>query len=152
MKKLIAALLVLFGSLAFSGCTSTSEDIVIENAWVRSSEYSDHVGGMTGIFAKLTNNTDQDITLTGGTAEISDMVQTHEVVDGMMRETEGGIVVPAGETITLEPGGLHVMLMNLKKPILAGDKINFTFKTDRGEQSFELTAKESAGGDEEYNH
>lgn len=152
MKKILAALLVLIGSFAFSGCTSTNEDIVIENAWVRSSEYSDHVGGMTGIFAKLTNNTDHDITLTGGSTDISDMVQTHEVVDGMMRETEGGIVVPAGETITLEPGGLHVMLMNLKKPILAGDKINFTFKTDHGEQAFELTAKESAGGDEEYSH
>lgn len=151
MKKILAGLLILLGLFAFSGCTSTNQDIVIENAWVRSSEYSDHVGGMTGIFAKLTNNTDRDITLTGGSAEISEMVQTHEVVDGMMR-TESGIVVPAGETITLEPGGLHVMLMNLKKPILAGDKIIFTFKTDHGEQAFELTAKESAGGDEEYNH
>ena len=42
------------------------------------------------------------------------------------------------------------MLMDLKRPILSGDKINFTFKTDHGEQTFELTAKVSAGGDEDY--
>lgn len=151
MKKIIAALLVLFGSFALSGCSATNNDIVITDAWVRSSEYSDHVGGMTGIFAKLTNNTDHDITLVGGSTDIAPMVQTHEVVDGMMQEREGGIVVPAGETVTLEPGGLHVMLMNLKEPILSGDTVKFTFKTDHGEQSFDLTAKPAEGGDENYN-
>lgn len=150
MRKIIVALLVLFGSFALSGCSSTSNDIVISDAWVRSSEYSDHVGGMTGIFATLTNNTDHDITLVGGSTDIAPIVQTHEVVDGMMQEKKGGIVVPARQTVTLEPGGLHVMLMNLKKAIVSGDKINFTFKTDHGEQSFELTAKPSAGGDEHY--
>jgi copper(I)-binding protein len=150
MRKIIAALLVLLGSFALSGCSSTNNDLVITDAWVRSSEYSDHVGGMTGIFAKLTNNTDHDITLVGGSTDIAPMVQTHEVVDGMMQEKKGGIVVAAGQTVTLEPGGLHVMLMDLKRPILSGDKINFTFKTDHGEQTFELTAKVSAGGDEDY--
>ncbi|MEN9731192.1 MAG: hypothetical protein RL488_502 [Actinomycetota bacterium] len=150
MRKIMAALLVLLGSFALSGCSSTNNDLVITDAWVRSSEYSDHVGGMTGIFAKLTNNTDHDITLVGGSTDIAPMVQTHEVVDGMMQEKKGGIVVAAGETVTLEPGGLHIMLMDLKKPILSGDKITFTFKTDHGEQTLELTAKASAGGDENY--
>ena len=107
MRKIIAALLVLLGSFALSGCSSTNNDLVITDAWVRSSEYSDHVGGMTGIFAKLTNNTDHDITLVGGSTDIAPMVQTHEVVDGMMQEKKGGIVVAAGQTVTLEPRHAH---------------------------------------------
>ena len=152
MKKIIALVVAAFAVIGLSGRSTTAEDLTITNAWVRASEYSDHVGGMTGIFAELTNNTDHDITLTGGETEIAPMVQTHEVVDGMMQERKGGIVVKAHETVTLEPGGLHVMLMDLVKPIVVGDKVTFTFVTDHGKQTFELTAKESAGGDETYNH
>ena len=152
MKKIISVILLVFGAFGLAGCSTNSSDIEITDAWVRSSEYSDHVGGMTGIFATLTNNTDHDITLTGGETDIAPMVQTHEVVDGMMQEKKGGILVPAHQSVSLEPGGLHVMLMNLKKPILTGDKIKFTFVTDHGKQTFELTAKDSAGGDETYSH
>ena len=152
MKKIISAILLVFGAFGLAGCATTPSDIEITDAWVRSSEYSDHVGGMTGIFATLTNNTDHDITLTGGETDIAPFVQTHEVVDGMMQEKKGGILVPAHQSVNLEPGGLHVMLMNLKKPILTGDKITFTFVTDHGKQTFELTAKDSAGGDETYSH
>jgi copper(I)-binding protein len=106
---------------------------------------------MTGVFATISNGSDHDVILTGGSTDIAMMVQTHEVVDGMMQETENGITIPAGGSVTLEPGGLHVMLMNLKKPIVSGDKVNFTFAFDDGsEQAFELTAKVSDGGDEEY--
>jgi copper(I)-binding protein len=51
----------------------------------------------------------------------------------------------------LQPGGKHIMLMNLTNPIVVGDKIDFTFKFEGAdEQTFTLTAKESEGGDETY--
>jgi copper(I)-binding protein len=51
----------------------------------------------------------------------------------------------------LQPGGKHIMLMNLTNPIVVGDKIDFTFKFEGAdEQAFTLTAKESEGGDETY--
>ena len=106
---------------------------------------------MTGIFAKITNNGDKTITLVGGSTDAAMMVQTHEVVNGMMQEKKGGIEILAGQTVTLEPGGLHIMLMNLAKPIVVGDKIEYTFKFEGAdEQTFTLTAKESEGGDETY--
>lgn len=163
MKKILIATAIAFSALstvALSGCAPTSQsssehshELTIENAWVRASEYSDHEGGMTGVFATISNGSDHDVVLTGGSTDIAMMVQTHEVVDGMMQETENGITIPAGGSVTLEPGGLHVMLMDLKQPILAGDKINFTFAFDDGsEQTFELTAKVSDGGDEKYHN
>ena len=157
LKKLIAIFAVLFATVSITGCApeATNElpkvDIVIEDAWVRASEYSAEAGGMTGIFAKITNNGDKTITLVGGSTDAAMMVQTHEVVDGMMQEKKGGIEIHVGQTVTLQPGGLHVMLMNLTKPIVVGDKVDFTFKFEGAdEQTFTLTAKESEGGDETY--
>lgn len=157
LKKLIAIFAVLFAAVSLTGCApeATNElpktGIIIEDAWVRASEYSAEAGGMTGIFAKITNNGDKTITLVGGSTDAAMMVQTHEVVDGMMQEKKGGIEIHVGQTVTLQPGGLHVMLMNLTKPIVVGDKIDFTFKFDKADsQTFTLTAKESEGGDETY--
>jgi copper(I)-binding protein len=79
------------------------------------------------------------------------MVQTHDVVDGMMEEMKDGIDIHVGQTMILQPGGKHIMLMNLTNPIVVGDKIDFTFKFEGAdEQTFTLTAKESEGGDETY--
>lgn len=156
-KKLFAAIAIVFGLVALTGCApaATTPDVntvTIEDAWVRSSEYSAKAGGMTGIFGKFTNNGTTNITIIGGETDMAKMVQVHEVVDGMMQEKEGGIVIKPGETVILEPGGLHIMIMNIAKPIVAGDKMTITVKFDGAEpQVLNLVAKDSAGGDEEYN-
>lgn len=87
-KKLIAIISALFISLSIVGCAPASEQkhIIVKDAWVRSSEYSAKAGGMTGIFGKFTNTTNETVTITGGTTDMAMMVQTHEVVDGMMQE------------------------------------------------------------------
>lgn len=159
LKKLIAIFVVLFAAISLSGCSATDQKaeapktgLVIEDPWIRASEYSAAAGGMTGVFAKITNYSDHTITLIGGSTDAAKMVQTHEVVNGMMQEKKGGIEIHVGQTVVLEPGDLHVMLMNLTRPIVVGDKVTFTFKFDKADpQTFELTAKESAGGDETYN-
>ena len=145
--------------LALTGCTSAaapaSDEIKIVDGWVRVSEYSDHVGGMTGAFASFTNKTDHTVTILGGSTDIAPMVQTHEVVMNkgamVMQEKKGGIAIKPGETVTLEPGGLHIMLMNLKKAILEGDKITLTIDFD-GAKDVTVTwpAKASLAGDETY--
>lgn len=156
-KKIAAFFAALFISFSLAGCApaATSPDVntvTIEDAWVRSSEYSAKAGGMTGIFGKFTNHGKTDVTIAGGITSLSTMVQTHEVVDGMMQEKKGGIVIKPGETVILEPGGLHIMIMDITSPIVAGDRFDFTFLfTGAGLQTLTLTAKDSAGGDEEYN-
>ena len=157
-KKLFAGIAALAIAVSLSACTTAGQhpqELQLSDGWVRVSEYSDHVNGMTGVFAAFDNQTDHDITIVGGSAEIAGKVETHEVVmvDGAMKmqAKEGGIVIPAGETVTLEPGGLHIMLMGLKKPILVGDKITMTIDLDGYEdQTVTWDAKTSLSGDEEY--
>ena len=58
------------------------------------------------------------------------MIQIHmtEMTNGVMsmKEVEGGIEIPAGGTIQLEPGGNHVMLMGLKAPLVEGETLPLT--------------------------
>lgn len=44
----------------------------------------------------------------------------------VMREIDGGLPLPAGETVTLQPGGYHVMLLDIAEPLEAGDEIELT--------------------------
>ena len=43
-----------------------------------------------------------------------------------MRPVAGGLVVAPGQTVKLEPGGYHVMLIGLKRPLKAGEPITAT--------------------------
>lgn len=52
---------------------------------------------------------------------------------GMMRMQEvDAIAVPAGATVTLEPGGLHLMLIDLATPLVAGESFPMTLTFSSG--------------------
>ena len=55
-------------------------------------------------------------------------LHTMEVTNGVMkmRQIDGGIAIPAGKTIQLAPGGLHVMLIGLKAPLNADENYQVT--------------------------
>ena len=158
MKRIKAlALAAALPLLVLTGCTQPPA-VEISDPWVRASEYSDHVGGMTGVFMKIKNNGSEAITLVGGSAELAGMVEVHEVVmqDGemVMQKIEGGISIEPGTTHVLEMGGDHVMLMDLKQAILAGDKVSVTLDFEGAEDVTltDLVAKPSEGGDETYHN
>lgn len=158
-KALVALSALTLVSTTLTGCAGGSVDghdeLHFSDGWVRVSEYSDHVDGITGAFATIENHTAHDVTLVGGSAEIANMVEVHEVImmDGEMKmqAKDGGILIKAGESVTLEPGGLHVMLMGLKEAILEGDEVTLTLDFDGYEdQTFTWPAKASLSGDEKY--
>jgi hypothetical protein len=62
-----------------------------------------------------------------------------------MREVKT-VDLPKGKTVSLEPGGFHIMLMNLKKPIAAGDVIPLTLVIESGgkQQTVEIKAEARA--------
>ena len=152
MRKTL--LLFLSISLFLTGCASSS-DVVAQDFWVKSSEMSTR-GGMTAVYGTLTNNSSQDVVLVGGATEIAGVVEVHEMsmIGGemMMQEIDGGLVIPAGKSIVLEPGGNHLMLMMLTDDLEAGEEISVTFDFDGAEDLTidGIVAKPAEGGDEEY--
>ncbi len=151
MKKIVVGLASVAMVVGVSGCST--EQLEITDSWVRSSEMSVS-GGMTGMFMEVTNPTSSEITLVGGSSDAG-MVEIHETVmgdDGMqMQEINGGIEIPAGSTVVLQPGGLHVMIMGLNDDVLAGDEVTVDLEFDGHPNiSVTATAKPSEAGDEEY--
>lgn len=151
MRK-IALLLLSLPILA--GCAPTPA-ITAADLWVKSSEMSTQ-GGMTAVYGTLTNNSSQDAVLVGGQTEIAGVVEVHEMamVDGemVMQPIEGGLLIPAGQSVVLEPGGNHLMLMMLTGDLVAGQEISVTFDFDGAEDLTVngIVAKPAEGGDEEY--
>jgi len=96
----------------------------------------DMSGSTTAAYMTITNNGDEDITLTGAEVDFAESVETHEttVEDDVARmaEIEGGIVIPAGETVELRPGGLHLMLINITEDLIAGETAEITLIFDSG--------------------
>ena len=129
---------------------SDAAPLVWEDGWVKAAEE-----GMTGAFGTLRNPTDSDLRITGAESAAAGSAELHETAsdDGgstMMQEKEGGFLVPAGGSLSLEPGGDHVMLMDLQEPILPGDEVTITLLTDGGEVETTVVAKEFTGAQEEY--
>ena len=81
-----------------------------------------------------------------GIVEIHDM----KMNDGVMEMKALDVMdIPANKAVTLKPGGMHVMLMNVKKPINKGDKIPMTLTFEGANKkavlvTLELVARESA--------
>jgi copper(I)-binding protein len=49
-----------------------------------------------------------------------------------MRPVEGGLEIKPGQTVTLKPGGYHIMLEGLKAPLKAGDNVEATLTSSDG--------------------
>ncbi len=86
-------------------------------------------------FMGLTNGSDQDFTLVGAEGTVSKVLElhTHIMSDGMMQMKKiDKIDLPAGKTVMLETGGLHVMLIGLNQDLKPGDSVSLTLVFNDG--------------------
>jgi len=96
----------------------------VKDAWVRATVPQQKA---TGAF--MTLNATQDSKLVSATSPVSQHVEIHEMVmqDNVMRMRQvPSIVLPAGQVVELKPGGYHIMLIDLKQQIRAGDHVPLT--------------------------
>ncbi|WP_084128537.1 copper chaperone PCu(A)C [Demequina sp. NBRC 110055] len=140
-------------ALSLSACASADEpgEITITDPWVKAAE-----SGMTAAFGDLTNGTDETVVLVSVDTSASPTNELHETLSdasgGMsMSQKEGGFEIAPGEKLTLEPGGNHVMMMDVTEPIEAGDTVDFTLTFEDG-STFDFTAdaKDYTGAQESY--
>lgn len=89
----------------------------------------------SAVFLSLTNSSAQDRALVGAASPAAGVTELHTHVNesGMMRMSRiDRIELPAGQTVTLKPGGLHVMLIGLKQSLEPGATIDLTLIYDDG--------------------
>ncbi len=86
---------------------------------------------MTGaVYMTLQNKSDSPDRLAAASSDVAAKVQIHQmaVVNGVMqmRQLVNGLSIPASGSVTLKPGSYHVMLIGLKKQLIAGETIPLT--------------------------
>ncbi|WP_311214606.1 MULTISPECIES: copper chaperone PCu(A)C [unclassified Arthrobacter] len=125
--------------------------LTVSEPWVKAAD-----SGMSAAFGTIRNTTDKDVTVVSVSTPASPMAELHETIMGangtmQMQAKQGGFTVPARGELTLEPGGNHIMLMGLSKPVLAGDEVSFELKTsDGGAVAFTAQGKDFTGANENY--
>ena len=113
--------LALFAALAMPVAAS----VTATDAWVRGTVPAQK---STGAFVTLTST--EDARVVSVTTPAARSAQIHEsLMDGgraSMRHVES-LSLPAGRSVELRPGGYHVMLEDLAKPLAEGDRVPLTF-------------------------
>ena len=121
--------------------------VTVEQAWARATVVQQKVGG-----AFLRVKSMQGGRLVEVRSSIAGTVQMHEmsmVGDTMKMRELDAIKLPAGQWVEFKPSGYHLMLMDLKKPIAAGDKVPLTLVVegaDKKRQTVEVQAEVRALG------
>lgn len=144
--RLFTATALLCSSLAATAQDFKLGAIQIDQPRTRATAAGQSVGGG---FLKLTNGGPAD-RLVAASSPASKTVELHTMrMDGdvmRMREVEA-IELPAGQTVELKPGGLHLMLMGLKAPLKAGDSVPVTLKFEKaGEVTVQLKVEAAGHG------
>lgn len=138
-------------------CASSEPDgnaaasVTVHDQWVKAAD-----SGMSAAFAEITNDGDRDIVLVSATSAASSRMELHETVTDSsgtktMRPKEGGFTIPAGQTLTLAPGGDHLMFMDLKEPLRTGSNTSIELHfADGSTTAFTARVRDFSGAQENY--
>jgi len=125
---------LLQGGLLLICAKAAAADLIITDAYARESPPGT---SNSAVFMTLDNPGDQLLTLISAGSDVAQRVELHNhvMVDDMMqmRRVEAIRVEPHQQT-QLKPGGLHVMLLGLQRPLKQGESIILTLTFANGEQ------------------
>ncbi|OCL84288.1 copper chaperone PCu(A)C [Arcobacter porcinus] len=136
MKKILTILL--FGTTLLLA----SNSINVSDAYARATPPN---MPNSAAFMSLENITDKDISLVKASSNVTNKVElhTHDMKNGVMKMYEvEEILIKANNNTVLKPGGYHIMLIGLNKPLKEGDFIDLSLEFSNGEtKSLKLEVK-----------
>jgi len=109
----------------YVACASpAAAQVSVRGAWVRGTVTGQKV---TGAFMQLTSPV--DAALVGAASPVAGFTEIHEMKkdgDMMRMKAVDALPLPAGRPVDLSPGGYHMMLFDLKRPLKEGDIVPLT--------------------------
>lgn len=142
MKRVPAIFgIILLAALAFA--CSSSEEIAVTEYWARPGIQD----GNSAVYFIIENNTAEDEVLLSAASDAANYVELHRSSmneDGtMMMQQQESIPIPANSSVALEPGGLHVMLIELAQDLTPGDQLALRLSfQNSGTRELEVTVRE----------
>ena len=131
MKPVIA-----FLAMTLGGAAASQAQTAVADPWIRGTVAQQKA---TGLFAQITSA--KGGKLLSVSSPVAGVVEIHEMsMDGnvmRMRALPAGLDLPAGKAVALKPGGYHVMLMDLKQQLKAGDTVPVTLVVESADKQRE---------------
>jgi periplasmic copper chaperone A len=122
VNRIIVSILAIV--VLLSGCAAPeAEGIEIRDAWMRPAAQGDN-----GAVYLVIQSPEADV-ITSISSDVAQAVEMHESMmsgDVMEMHPAESVALAAGEPVTFEPGGLHIMLVGLKQDLQPGDEIQVT--------------------------
>lgn len=127
--------LILALAAASASAVAQTAPVSAAHAWARAT-----VQGQRSSAAYMTLAATEPLTLVGASSPAAGTVEVHEMkMDGdvMRMRALPAVELPAGKPVELKPGGLHVMLTELKAPLATNSTVPLTlsFRNARGQTS-----------------
>jgi copper(I)-binding protein len=132
MKALPALLVALAGSTAMLVAEAGSPaTLAVTSAWARATAPGAPVGA---VYLVIDNPADKADRLLAVSSDRAERCEVHAMVregDLMKMRRADPLAIGAGERVVLEPGGLHVMLMGLKSPLIDGESLHLVMTFEK---------------------
>ncbi len=123
MKRVLVFVLAI--PLLLSAC-GAEKGIEVQGAWARPAARGEN----GAIYFVIQNNARETDELTGVSSDVAEAVEMHESImmngDVMQMQQLESVPLQAGTKTTFKPGGLHIMLIGVKKNLKIGDQIEIT--------------------------
>jgi copper(I)-binding protein len=104
----------------------------------------------SAVYLLIRNDGRVEDRLTGAASPVADRAEIHEskiLNDMMVMEEQSGLDIPAGSSVELKPGGLHIMLLGLRRPLLEGEELELLLEFEKsGELAIAVPVRSNAGG------
>ncbi|MDH5353312.1 MAG: copper chaperone PCu(A)C [Gammaproteobacteria bacterium] len=115
----------------------------ITDAWIKNLP---PVVPMRAGYMQIENSSDTPYRITGVESEVFTTIDIHESIEknGMMSmQPISSLVIEAGTTVKLAPGGIHLMMMEPKQVLKPGDRVNISLEYDNGStQILQMTVRQ----------
>jgi copper(I)-binding protein len=111
---------------------AAAAQVQVKDAWARPA-----LQGQTATGAFMSLLSSDGARLVGASSPVAGVVEIHEMVmEGSVMKMRAipGLDLPPGRSVELKPGGYHVMLMDLKRPLKAGDRVTVELRIETREK------------------
>lgn len=122
------AVLALAPALAFA-----QSGVEVSNVWTRATVAAQKTGG---IYLDIRSSAAARLVSAASPAAARTELHNMKMEGGVMKMSPvEGIELAAGQTVKLAPGGYHIMLLDLKQPLKAGDSVPVTLTVERADKT-----------------
>ena len=143
MKKITPLFILTIAILIVSACAPTNGTLTVTDSWARPAQ----AGENGAVYFVIENGSASEDALLSTSTDVAEVAEAHmSMVDAngvASMQMQEAVSIPARETVKFKPGGLHIMLINLKQDLKTGDTFTLTLNfKEAGTIVIEVPAQE----------